>query len=141
MKNQKRKGHRAQGQMEQKAKLDSSQYDAMQINLKRSCTADGSRGSTAIINICIYNVRTLRAEDNLDRLLDKVVQIKWDIIGLCETYRKGEGLLEIRGGYWIYEIGKTEDNHNAKELALLIHPEFKDFVTDFRTYSNRVIKM
>ena len=96
MMNKKRKGRRAQGQMEQKAKLDSasviaSLYDAIQLNLNGSCTADGSRGSTAILNVCTYSVRTLRAENDLDRLIDEVEQIKWDIIGLCETYRKGGG--------------------------------------------------
>ena len=60
---------------------------------------------------------------------------------MCETYRKGKGLLEIRAGYWIYEIGKTEDNPDAKGLAFLIHPKIKDCVIDFKTYSNRVIKM
>ena len=41
----------------------------------------------------------------------------------------------------MYEIGKTEDNHYAKGLAFLIHPKIKDCVTDFKTYSNRVIRM
>ena len=66
---------------------------------------------------------------------------QWDIICLCETYRKGEGLLEIRTGYWIYGIGKTEDNPDAKGLAFLIHSKFKDCITDSKTYSNRVNKM
>ena len=109
------------------------QYDAKQLNPKGSCTADGSRGSTAILNVCTYNVRILRTEDDLDTLIDEAEQIKWDIIGLCETYRKGERLLEIRAGYWMHEIGKTEDNPDAKGLAFC--------VTDFKTYSNRVIKM
>ena len=73
--NKKRKGRRAPGQMEPKAKLDSasettSQYDATQLNPKGSCTADGSRGSTAISNVCTYNVRALRTENDLDRLID-----------------------------------------------------------------------
>ena len=54
---------------------------------------------------------------------------------------EGEGLLEIRAGYWMYEIGKTEDNPDAKGLAFLIHPKIKDCVADFKTYSNRLIKM
>ena len=146
MMNKKRKGRRAQGQKEQTAKLDSasettSQYDAVQLNLKGSCTADGSRGSTAILNVCTYNVRTLRTEDDLHRLIDEVEQIKRDIIGLCETCRKREGLSEIRGGYWVYEIGKTEDNLSAKGPAFLIHPKIKECAIDFKTYSNRVIKM
>ena len=111
--------------MEQTAKLDSaseitSQYDVMQINPKGSSAADGSRGSTAILNVCTYNVGTLRTGDDLDRLIDEVEQIKWDIIGLCETYRIGGGLSEIRAGYWMYEIGKTEDNPDAKELVIII---------------------
>ena len=131
--------------MEQKATLDSaseitSQYDAIQLNPKGSCTADGSRGSTAILNACTYNVRTLRTEEALDRLFYDAIQIKWDIIGLCETYRKGEGLSEIRG-YWMYETGKTEDNPDAKGLTFLIHSKIKDSVTDFKTHSNRMIKM
>ena len=102
MKNKKRKGRRVQGQKEQTAKLDSAsettpQYDAIQLNPKGSCTADGSRGSTAILNVCTYTARTLRTEDDLDRLIDEVEQIKWQIIGLCEKYRNGEGLEQHTG--------------------------------------------
>ena len=41
----------------------------------------------------------------------------------------------------MYEIGKTEDNPDAKGLGFLTQPTIKDCVTDFKTYSNRVIKM
>ena len=80
--------------MEIKAELDSASkitsfYDAVQLNLNGSWTADRSRGSSAVLNACTCNVRTLRTEDYLDRLIDEVDQIKWDVIGLCETYRKG----------------------------------------------------
>ena len=40
--------------------------------------------------------------------------------------RQGEGLSEIRGEHGMYELGKTEDNRDAKEL---------DCVTDFKTNS------
>ena len=39
------------------------------------------------------------------------------------------------------EIGKTEDNPDAKGLAFLIHPKIKDCVTDFKTYFNKVTGM
>ena len=90
--------------------------------------------------MCTYNVRTLQTEDNLDRLIDEADQSKWDVVSLCETYRKGK-LSEIKGGYWLYEIGKTEYNPHAKGLTFLIHPKINDCVTDFKIYSNRVIKM
>ena len=41
----------------------------------------------------------------------------------------------------MYEIGKTGDNPDAKGLSFLMHPKIKDCVTDFKTYSNRVIRM
>ena len=41
----------------------------------------------------------------------------------------------------MYEIGKAEDNRDEKGLAFQIHPKIKDCVTDFKIYSNRVIKM
>ena len=44
-----------------------SQYDVVQLNPKQSCGADGSKGSIAILY-----VRTLQAEDDLDRLFDDV---------------------------------------------------------------------
>ena len=41
----------------------------------------------------------------------------------------------------MYEIGRTEDNPDARILAFLVHPEIKDCVCEFRTKSNRVINM
>ena len=54
---------------------------------------------------------------------------------MVETYKKGEGLAEITGGYWMYEKGKTEDNHGAKGFPFLIQPKSEDCVTDIKTYS------
>ena len=64
-----------------------------------------------------HYIRTVHIEDDPDRLTDEFDQIKWDVIGLCETCRKWEGLSEIKGGCWVYEIGITEDNHDTKGLA------------------------
>ena len=62
------------------------------------CGADGGRGSTAIINIATYNVRTLSHPDDLERLQEQMKDFKWSIVGLCETKRKGEGLIELKDG-------------------------------------------
>ena len=81
------------------------------------------------LNVCTYNVyvRTLRTEDDLDRMTDEVDQIKWDIIGLCETYRKGRDYQKNKGGHWMFGIGKTEDNPDAKGLVFLIHSKIKEW--------------
>ena len=125
--------------MVQNAKLDSTSeiiypYDEVHFNLKGICTGDWSRGSTAILNVCTYNVRTLRTEDDPDRLTDSVDQIKWDIVGLCELTERGWDC------HWMYETDKTENNLDAKGLAFLIHPNIKNCITDFKTHSNRVTK-
>ena len=62
-------------------------------------------------------------------------------MSLCETYRMGEVSPEIRRGYWKYEIGKAEDNRDAKALTFLIHPKIIDCASDFKRYSNNVIRM
>ena len=60
--------------MEQKAKLDSasdttSQYDAIQLNPKGGCTADGNRGSTAI-NFLMCAHTTLELSEQQTTLTD-----------------------------------------------------------------------
>ena len=52
------------------------------------------------LNICIYNVRTLRTVESVESLLDELEGFKWDVIGLAETKRQGEGLTELKGGTW-----------------------------------------
>ena len=50
---------------------------------------------------CTYNTKTLRTEKSLESLLDELQDFKWDILGLCETKREGEGIEELKGGAWL----------------------------------------
>ena len=93
------------------------------------------------LNVCTYSVSTLRTEDDLDRLIDEGGQTKWDVMDLCETYRKRERLSEMKWGYWMYEMDKTEDNPDAEDLAFLIHPKINDYVTDFKPSSSTVVEI
>ena len=61
------------------------------------------------------------------------------MVGRFETKRKGEGLRQFLGGSRIYEAGKTEENPNAKRLALLINKHFTDYVGKFEKHSDRII--
>ena len=47
---------------------------------------------------------------------------------------------EVREGYWMFEIGKTEDNAGTKGLAFLVHPKIKMLLLILRR-SNRSINM
>ena len=109
---------------------------------KGRCVAERRREKYATtVNICSYNVRTIRTDDEMDYLMEEIEKIEWDIIGLCETYRKGEGLSSIKNGHCIYEIGKTEDHPNAKGVSLLINSKIKDCVSNPKIYSDRVITL
>ncbi|GFN79307.1 hypothetical protein PoB_000581300 [Plakobranchus ocellatus] len=55
-----------------------------------SCGVDKGKGQ-AEKYIATYNTRTTRQQDDLEVLLEELEQIKWHIIGLSETKRRGEG--------------------------------------------------
>ena len=85
-----------------------------------SCVIDGHHkiGQTQI-NTCTYNTRTLRTEESLESLLDELQNFKWDIIGLCETKREGEGIEELTGGAWLYNMEKQKKTRKQRELVSL----------------------
>ena len=89
----------------------------------------------------MYNVRTLKDEDKLDSLLEELEDFKWSIIGLAETKRRGVDLIELKGGSWLYNQGRTEDNKSAKGVGFLIHAKFKNYVKEIKSYSNRVVAL
>ena len=47
------------------------------------------------LKICTYNARSLFSDDRLHELEDELDRINFDIVGICETRRKGEGCLVI----------------------------------------------
>ena len=95
-----------------------SQHEASRLKPQGRREADRFKSSNAKVHVCTYNTRTLRTEDDTNRLVEELGNIKWHVVGLCETKRRGEGLRELSGGSWIYETGKTEESPNAKGLAL-----------------------
>ena len=144
-----RKAHGRNGRNTQSCKLTSKRIEedsfdeVLQSKPNGSCKMEGCNktGQKSELNICTYNVRTLRTEESLESLLDELEGFKWDVIGLAETKRRGEGLTELKGGTWLYNRGKTEDDKNAKGIGFLIHNKFKDYVKEVKSYSNRVAAM
>ena len=72
-------------------------------------------------------------------MLEQLNCTEWNLVGLCETKRKGEGLTELPCGSWIYDVGKTEDRPVAKGLAFLVNKSFKDYIVSFHAHSDRII--
>ena len=144
-----RKAHGRNGRNTQSCKLTSKRIEedsfdeVLQSKSNGSCKMEGCNktGQKSELNICTYNVRTWRTEESLESLLDELEGFKWDVIRLAETKRRGEGLTELKGGTWLYNRGKTEDDKNAKGIGFLIHNKFKDYVKEVKSYSNRVAAM
>ena len=114
-----------------------SQHEASRLKPQGRCEADRFKSSSNVkIHVCTYNIRTLRTEDDTSRLVEELGNIKWHVVGLCETKRRGEGL---SGVSWMYETGKTEEKPNSKGLALLINKNFTDYVENFEKHSDRII--
>ena len=103
------------------------------------CGADRRRRNWQKLSICTYNTRTMSHQDDLDRLLDQLNDIDWNVVGLCETKKRGEGLTELPCGTWMFDVGKTEDRPHAKGLAFLVNKSFKDFIVSFHAHSDRII--
>ena len=85
----------------------------------------------------MYNVRTLGEEDNLDRLVEEADRIDWDILGLIETHRKGEGTTLIKDGHLLYDAGNTQDNtkkHSDRIISLDIHINHQEKITAIMAY-------
>ena len=101
----------------------------------------GKRKNATTINICSYNVRSIADEDDLQRLVEQTENIKWDIVGLCETYRKGEGSVVVKNGHMLFEAGKTEERPKTKGLAFLIHRNIKDKISNTKIHSDRIIRL
>ena len=77
--------------------------------VERCRTDQGKERSTATIYVATYNVRSLAHSDDLKRLQEQLRKMKWNIVRISETKRKGEGLTELEDSTWIYEAAKIED--------------------------------
>ncbi|GFN94211.1 endonuclease-reverse transcriptase [Plakobranchus ocellatus] len=89
--------------------------------------------------IATYKPRTVRQQDDLERLLEELEQIKWHVMRLSEIRRRREGLSELPRGHWIFEKGKAEGNPTAKGVALLINRNMTKYVEKTNIYSERII--
>ena len=57
--------------------------------------------------ICSYNVRSLKDQNRLEELENELseTRFKWNIIGMSETRRKGEHLVQLNSGHVLYTKG------------------------------------
>ena len=88
------------------------------------------------MHIGTYNVRTLIGEDRVLELEEELKGIKWDIIGLAETRRRGESIQRMASGNVLYTIGTADKCLSG--VGFLVNKHLADNIVEFRGVSDRV---
>ncbi|XP_065064756.1 craniofacial development protein 2-like [Rhopilema esculentum] len=100
--------------------------------------AKNPRVSRVQLNICTYNVRTLKDPEKEKELEQELIGFKWDIIGLSETRKKGEQLKQLQSGHVLYTIG---ENESVGGVGFLVNKNIKDRVIEYKGESSRVTSL
>ncbi|CAG4993524.1 unnamed protein product [Colias eurytheme] len=89
---------------------------------------------TEHIHICTLNTRTLRTEESLKELEIAISNIKWDILGISEMRRPGEGI-EEKDDYILFHKG---EHTGQKGVGFLIKSTMKKNILGFEGVSDRI---
>lgn len=88
------------------------------------------------LNIGTYNIRSMNKDEKIYELEEELSKIKWDIIGLAETRRKGESRIHLRSGNLLYCKG-NEDNSNFG-IGFIINKRLTRQIQTIKGISERV---
>lgn len=91
------------------------------------------------LKICTINARTLRTDEKLLELEHELQDINWDIVGICETKRKGENLVKLESGNTFYCRGM--DNASKHGVGFLIKNHIADRVISYTSINERIAKL
>eukprot|EP00794_Sanderia_malayensis_P008020 gene8020-8879_t len=95
--------------------------------------------SQKTINICTYNTRSLLSNERLLELETELETIKWDIVGLGEVRRRGEGLVELQSGTMFYYKGRDNDSNTG--VGFLVNKNLKKKIVSYLNAGDRVAQI
>ena len=95
-------------------------------------------GHQLLMNLCSYNVRTLRTESDLLALLEELSFIKWDVVGLSEVRRLQEEQKKLSDGHVLYWKGKPLDSKQELGVGFLVNKRLEKNLEEFHGVSERV---
>lgn len=70
--------------------------------------------------VASYNIRTMSTPERLEHLEKELEDIKWDILGLCETTLQEEKSTLLRSGHLLYQ-NKSDTNLGVGGVGILIN--------------------
>ena len=94
-----------------------------------------------VIDICTYNVRTLHNNEHLDCFLNKVKDIKWNIIGLCETKLSNVFVEAVKNNHYLYDSGAKENERCRNGVGFLVKIDFNNNISKFKPISDCITMM
>lgn len=96
-----------------------------------------NRKKTRKLSVITYNARTLLAEENLIELQTELQKIKWDVVGLGEVRRRGEGLVTLKSGHSFYYAGEEDKSEGG--VGFIINKRLKNQILTVKKISTRVV--
>lgn len=119
-----------------RVKDSESHTDNTSVCLKDSGGGKNSKRTTKKVRIATYNIRTMRLAEDLERLEQELHDIKWDILGICETRLQGEKAETLPSGHVILRNNGDASTHG---VAILVNKNVKEFIHKMVCVSFRVI--
>ena len=94
-----------------------------------------------VIDIFTYNVRTIHNNEHPDCFLNKVKDIKWNIIGLCEMKLSNVFVEAVKNSHYLYDSGAKENERCRNGVGFLVKNDFNNNVGKFKPISDCITMM
>ncbi|XP_044749740.1 craniofacial development protein 2-like [Coccinella septempunctata] len=119
--------------------------------LKKVCLEDSGGGKNSyhpiktnrkrfqksqLLYIATYNAKTLSTDEKLLELEEELKNVKWDIIGISEARRIGEGEVVLQSGNTLCYSGEETA---LRGVGILVHKRHRDKILDVKSISSRVL--
>ena len=89
------------------------------------------------MKIYTYNVRGISGDHKLDQLIMELENIDWHIVGISETHRKGEDLLQLGvSNHLFYNRGRVDKRISG--VGFLVNNKIAGNVMSFDSISDRI---
>lgn len=130
------------------SKVSSVQYRESHTDAKSVCLfSDSVEGKNSIskrtpntiqLLLAIYNIRTMKSQENLVNLEKDLEFIKWYIF--CETRFRGDKRTVLKSAHILYQNNSNAANAQGG-VALFVSKRLKHLLTEVNSNSVRVIYM
>ena len=132
---------------EEDAGPDDAANDDGTLKSSERISLDGNASHQPSVNLCCkkrvlkigtWNVRTLNQSGKFELLLDELERLHLDIIGLCETRWKGEGLFNPDKTTTVVYSGK-ESGKSESGVAIVLKGEARKSLDAYTPISDRIV--